>query len=84
MALTALRAKAPHPSQKTVPIPTRLTARLVALRRLMAPLMALEKPIPTRVLPTVPTVPTNLGVLGKATPCATTAGEERREEERGW
>jgi hypothetical protein len=47
----------------------------------MASLMAARIPLGKRILPTLPTLPTDMGTLGNPTPCATTGGEGRRESE---
>ena len=54
----------------------------MSVKILMSGLMSARNPLNTRLLTLLTTLILGMGTLGKATPCATTAGEERHNEEQ--
>ena len=77
MAVLAARAIPAQIQAKRMPTPLGMIADLLAAAALMACLMAARNPLIARLLPTLPTLPTDLEALGKTTLCAITRRELR-------
>src|SRR5215212_2190146 len=80
MAVLAEEANPERIKEKLMPKVLSMMASLMAAPALMASLMAARNRLAMRDLPTLPTLPTDLGPLGRTIPCAITGGREARHD----